>query len=108
MPTKIIIKRMPEWRYSYQVHLRIYGYNPSATDINDLYPQRFRRVVGTFGSREEAQTWLVEARKQAEWKRLHGRNIKKVKDCGRNEFRILTAGGAEWAWDIRAKKEKKL
>ena len=108
MSTQIIIQRKPEWRYTYQVHLRIYGYNPSATDINDLYPQRFRRVVGIFETREEAQAYLREARKMAEEKRLHGRNIKKVKDCGRNELRVLTTGGNEWAWDIRAKKEARI
>lgn len=110
MPAKITIQRKPEWRYTYQVHLRVYGYNPTATDINDLYPLSFRRVVGTFNDRESAQIWLRDAFTKAQRKRMygHGVKIKKLMDRGRNEFRILTAGGNEWAWDIRAKKEERI
>ena len=110
MHTKIIIQRQAEWRYTYQVVLRIYGYDPKATDINDLYPQRFRRVVASFNTREEAQALLRNAKKVAEEKRLAGRsrNIKRIMDRGKNEFRLLTNGGNEWAWDIRAKKEERV
>lgn len=110
MPTKIIIQRKPEWRYTYQVVLRIYGYDPKATDINDLYPLRFRRVVGTFSDRRTAQDWLRMVISTVRWKYVvgQGAKIKKLYDRGKNEFALLTAGGNEWRWDIRAKKEERI
>jgi hypothetical protein len=110
MAIQIRIQRQAEWRYTYQVVLRIYAYNPKATDINDLYPQRFRRVVGTFDSRESAQTWLRYAYKMAQDKRLTGRsrNIRKIMDRGKNAFAVSTTGGNEWVWEIRAKKEERI